>query len=139
MVCLYSYLLCKEVMFYFISFVFIYIYWCFNTISISDDVRVTWQVLLVEQELLALPDHLSSFMVLVGFISISIVFYIVFCAPLFVFSSFSFLPLYFPFFYDLQLLSEKYRISKSQVVSLTHPRFKTLYIHEKIHWRNRLQ
>jgi hypothetical protein len=60
-----------------------------NTISVSFNRTVTWRVSHMEQELLTLPEHLSSLSVFSGLlVARSLVFCVVFCVSLFVLLSF---------------------------------------------------
>jgi hypothetical protein len=72
----------------FMSFVFIYVYWCptrFPYQMLLVCLTVTWPVSLVEQELLTLPGHLSSSLVLSVVHDARIyVFCVMFCRSLFV-------------------------------------------------------
>ena len=91
-------------------FVFMYAYQCLcilvsNTISMSFNRTVTWQVSHMEQELLTLPEHLSSLSVFSGLpVARSLVFCVVFCISLFVLLSFLSWPLYCLSRLDLRLL-----------------------------------
>ena len=67
--------------------------------------RVTRRVPHVEQELLTLPEHMSSYPVFSGVrVSRSLVLCVVFCKSLFVFLYFIFWPLYCLLFFDLRFL-----------------------------------
>ena len=67
-------------------------------------IRVTQWVLLVQQELLSLPEHLSSPLVFSWVcVARSSVFCVMFCRSLFLLLFFFFWPLYCLSFYDLQI------------------------------------
>ena len=68
--------------------------------------RLTRRVPLVEQELLTLPEHLSSHPVFSGVIRVtrSLVLCVMFCRSLFVLLYFFFQALYYLSFFDLQIL-----------------------------------
>ena len=67
---------------------------------------IHYGVSLVEQELLTLPEHLSSSLVFSGvYVPLSLVFCVVFCRSLFVFLFFFFWPLCCLSFFDLRILT----------------------------------
>ena len=68
------------------------------------ETRLTRRVPLVEQELLNLPEHLSSLSVLVGFLLLDLYFRYMFCRSLFVLLYFFFWPLRCLFFFDIRIL-----------------------------------
>jgi len=65
---------------------------------------LTWRVSLVEQELLTLPEHLSSPRFLVGLCYLIFSFMCMFCWSLFVLLYFFFWPLCCLFFFDIRIL-----------------------------------
>ena len=87
--------------------VFINVYWCptrcpYQMMFVSFNSNTT--VSRVEQELLTLPEHLSSSPVLVRIrVARSLVFFVMFGRLLFVLLYFFFGPLYCPVFFDLRL------------------------------------
>ena len=75
--------------------------------------RLTRRVPLVEQELLTLPDHLSSPPVFNGVhVTRSLVLYVCFCRSLFVLLYFFFWPLCCLFFFDIRILIAPFGIFK---------------------------
>ena len=81
--------------------------WSFphSYLIIESTTRVTRPVLLVEQELITLPEHLRSLPVIGGVrVARSLIFCVVFCRSLFVLLSLLFCPLCCLSFYDLQIL-----------------------------------